>query len=262
MLLVMNAEGYGNIMHLMKRAYLDLPSPQEKPQITLADLEKFNAGLIMLTGGVEGPLGRLFLENRAPEAENTLQELQKYFGDRLYMEISRIGLEEEQKTEDMFIDWAYKYNIPLVATNEAFFFDADMYEAHDALVCIAAGEVVANPNRKRFSPNNRLRSQDEMVELFKDLPEAVQNTVNIAMRCNYLSAKVDPLLPIFECPDGKTQDEYIDEQAHLGLRHRMEATVYTSEMTEEERKKIDEEYYARLEYELSVIKKMASPVIS
>lgn len=98
-----------------------------------------------------------------------------------------------------------------------------------------------------------------MVELFKDLPEAVQNTVNIAMRCNYLSAKVDPLLPIFECPDGKTQDEYIDEQAHLGLRHRMEATVYTSEMTEEERKKIDEEYYARLEYELSVIKKMGFP---
>lgn len=144
-LLVMNAEGYGNIMHLMKRAYLDLPSPQEKPQITLADLEKFNAGLIMLTGGVEGPLGRLFLENRAPEAENTLQELQKYFGDRLYMEISRIGLEEEQKTEDMFIDWAYKYNIPLVATNEAFFFDADMYEAHDALVCIAAGRSCRQP---------------------------------------------------------------------------------------------------------------------
>ena len=258
-LLVMNAEGYGNIMHLMKRAYLDLPNPQEKPQITMADLEKFNAGLIMLTGGVEGPIGRLLLENRAPEAENALQELQKYFGGRLYMEIARIGLEEEQKTEDAFIDLAYKYNIPLVATNEAFFFDTDMYEAHDALVCIAAGEVVANPNRKRFSPNNRLRSQEEMVELFKDLPEAVQNTVNIAIRCNYLSSKVNPLLPIFECPDGKTQDDYIDEQAHLGLRKRMEATVYTPEMTEEERRKIDEEYYARLEYELSVIKKMGFP---
>ena len=258
-LLVMNAEGYSNIMHLMKRAYLDLPNPQEKPQITMADLEKFNAGLIMLTGGVEGPIGRLLLENRAPEAESTLLELQKYFGDRLYMEIARIGLEEEQKTEDTFIDLAYKYNIPLVATNEAFFFDTDMYEAHDALVCIAAGEVVANPNRKRFSPNNRLRSQEEMVELFKDLPEAVQNTVNIAIRCNYLSSKVNPLLPIFECPDGKTQDDYIDEQAHLGLRKRMEATVYTPEMTEEERKKIDEEYYARLEYELSVIKKMGFP---
>ena len=82
------------------------------------------------------------------------------------MEISRIGLESERQTEDTFIDWAYKYNIPLVATNEAFFFDVDMYEAHDALVCIAAAEYVANENRKKFSPNNRLRSEAEMVDRF------------------------------------------------------------------------------------------------
>lgn len=257
-LLVMNAEGYGNIMHLMKLAYLDGNS-WEKPQITFENLQQYNAGLIMLTGGVEGPIGRLLLENRAAEAEEHLQKLLEIFGNRLYMEISRIGLKTEQRTEDSFIDLAYKYNIPLVATNEAFFFDASMYEAHDALLCIAAGEYVANDNRKKLSPNNRLRSEAEMLELFKDLPEAVMNTVNIAARCNYLSSKVDPLLPIFECPDGKTQDEFITEESYKGLKERMEAHVYYEGMSDEERAETDRKYYARLEYELSVIKKMGFP---
>lgn len=257
-LLVMNAEGYGNLMHLMKIAYLDGNS-WEKPQINFENLQQYNAGLIMLTGGVEGPIGRLLLENRAAEAEEHLQKLHDIFGNRLYMEISRIGLENERKTEDAFIDLAYKHNIPLVATNEAFFFDASMYEAHDALLCIAAGEYVANDNRKKLSPNNRLRSEAEMLELFKDLPEAVINTVNIAKRCNYLSTKVDPLLPIFECPDGKTQDEFITEEAYKGLKERMEAHVYYEGMSDEERAETDKRYYARLEYELSVIKKMGFP---
>ena len=258
-LLVMNDEGYHNIMKLMKLSYLDNTENGDKPQLKMSDIETANAGLIALTAGVEGTVGRLLLENRKAEAEEALAKLKSIFGDRLYMEISRIGLETEQKTEDTFIEWAYKYEIPLVATNEAFFFNADMYEAHDALVCIAAGEYVANDNRKKFSPNNRLRSAQEMVELFQDLPEAVQSTIDIAKRCNYLSQKVDPLLPIFECPDGKTQDEYIDEEARKGLAKRMEDHVYFEGMTEEQKKEIDERYYARLEYELSVIKKMGFP---
>lgn len=258
-LLVMNESGYQNIMKLMKRSYLDNPKQGEKAQLKMSDLEELNGGLIALTAGVEGQIGRLLLENRKTEAEEVVVKLREIFADRLYMEISRIGLETEQKTEDDFIDFAYKYNIPLVATNEAFFFDADMYEAHDALICIAAGEYVANDDRKKYSPNNRLRSTEEMVELFKDLPEAVQSTVNIAARCNYLSQKVDPLLPIFECPEGKTQDEFITEQAYKGLKQRMEAQVYNDSQTPEERAEIDKRYYERLDYELSVIKKMGFP---
>ena len=255
----MNENGYQNIMKLMKRSYLDNPKQGEKAQLKMSDLEELNGGLIALTAGVEGQIGRLLLENRKAEAEEVVVKLREIFAGRLYMEISRIGLETEQKTEDDFIDFAYKYNIPLVATNEAFFFDADMYEAHDALICIAAGEYVANDDRKKYSPNNRLRSAEEMVELFKDLPEAVQSTVNIAARCNYLSQKVDPLLPIFECPEGKTQDEFITEQAYKGLKQRMEAQVYNDSQTPEERAEIDKRYYERLDYELSVIKKMGFP---
>ena len=258
-ILVMNETGYKNLMHLMKRSYLDNPPRGERAQLKMSDLEELNEGLICLTGGWEGQAGRLLLENRKEEAEATIVKLHEIFGNRLYMEISRIGLEQEKKTEDTFIEWAYKYNIPLVATNEAYFMNADMYEAHDALICIAEGEYVANENRRKFSPNNRLRSAEEMIELFKDLPEAIENTVNIAMRCNFISQKVQPLLPIFECPGGRTQDEFITEEAYKGLNERMKVHVYYEGMTPEEKKEIDERYYARLEYELSVIKKMGFP---
>lgn len=255
-LLVQNATGYQNILKLMKLAYLDNSAATEKAQIKYSDLESYNEGLIVLTGGIEGPIGRLLLENRKAEAEEALVKLHQIFGDRLYIEIMRIGYDNEHKTEDDFIDLAYKYNIPLVATNEAFFFDAEMYEAHDALVCIATGEYVANDNRKKFSPNNRLRSQAEMLELFKDLPEAINNTVVIAARCNYLSEYVAPLLPPFECPNGQKEDEYISEAAAQGLAQRMQNHVYFEGMTDEEKKALDETYYSRMEYELSVIKKM------
>ena len=258
-LLVMNKVGYENISKLMKRFYLDNTQNGDEPELRYSDLEELNEGIIALTTGPEGPIGRLIIENRLAEAEEILQKLVKIFGDRLYMEISRIGTPEENKTENAFIDMAYKYNVPLVATNEAFFFDADMYEAHDALFCVAQGEFVANDNRKHYSVNNRLKSEDEMLELFKDLPEAIENTVNIAKRCNYLSEKVDPLLPVFECPDGKTQDEFITEESYKGLKERMEKHVYFEGMTDEQKQEIDKKYFERLDYELSVIKRMGFP---
>ena len=258
-LLVKNAKGYASLMKLFHRYYLDNMEHSIYPQINMADLRNYNDGLICLTGGYEGPLGQLILQNRKDDAEKKLLELKDVFGDRLYMEISRVGYDEEDATEPAFLDLAYKHNVPLAATNDVFFFDESMYEAHDALICIAAGEYVADDNRRKYLPTNCWRSEDEMTELFKDIPEAVENTVKIAERCNYLSKKVDPLLPIFICPDGKTQDEFITEEAYKGLHERMEAQVYTPEMTSEERAKTDEEYYARLEYELSVIKKMGFP---
>ncbi len=258
-LLVKNAEGYASLMKLFHRYYLDNMEHSTYPQINMSDLRNYGKGLICLTGGYEGPLGQLILKNRKADAEKKLLELKEIFGDRLYMEISRVGYDEEEATEPTFLELAYKHNVPLVATNDVFFWDESMYEAHDALICIAAGEYVDNTDRRKYLPTNCWRNENEMVELFKDIPEAVENTVKIAERCNYLSKKVEPLLPIFVCPDGKTQDEFITEEAYKGLHERMKAQVYTPEMTPEKRAEIDEEYYARLEYELSVIKKMGFP---
>ena len=255
-LLVKNEQGYANIAKMMKIAYLGEKGFGERPQIKLEDLKNHNEGLIVLTAGVDGTIGRLLLEGRADEAEDFLLKLKDIFGDRLYMEISRIGTEKEAKTENDFIDLAYKHNVPLVATNEAFFFDADMYEAHDALVCIAKGEYVANENREKYSPNQRLKTAAEMVALFADLPEAIANTINIAKRCNYVLEYVAPLLPIFECPEGKTQNEFLREEATKGLHKKLKDHVYFEGMTEEEKADIDKRYFDRLNYEISVIEKM------
>ncbi len=256
-LLVQNQTGYQNILELMKISYLDNPDSYEKPQLKFEDLQKYGQGLICLSGGVEGQIGRLLLENRKEEAKDTAQKLSKIFDNhRFYMEISRLGLDVEKKTEEDFIDIAYEYDIPLVATNEAFFLNPEMHEAQDALVCIAAGEYIANDNRKKFSLNNRFRSEAEMVELFKDLPEALQNTVNIARRCNFSLDFVSPLLPKFKCPDGKTENQFIKEEAHIGLERRMQDHVYFESMSAAEKKELDEKYFARLDFELSVIERM------
>jgi DNA polymerase-3 subunit alpha len=257
-LLVKNAIGYRNIMHIMKKAYIDGPEG-EKPQINYSDLEKYSDGLILLSGGVEGPVGRLLVERRFDEAEEILNKLNQYFEDNFYIEISRIGLESEKQTEEKFIELAYKYNIPLVATNEAFFDDVDMHEAHDALICIAGGEYVSNPDRKKYSPNNRLKTEAEMLALFEDLPEALENTVQIAKRCGYKLEFIDPILPPFNCGEGISEDESISEKATEGLKLRMDAHVYFDGMTDEEKTEIDKKYFERLEYELSVIKKMGFP---
>ena len=126
-LLVMNAKGYDNIMHLMKKSYLDNPTAVEKPYLRIEDLVDCNEGLIALSGGVNGQIGRLILENRLDEAKEFSAKLKSVFKDRFYMEISRLGIQSEQQTEETFIDIAYEQNIPLVATNEAFFFDTDMF---------------------------------------------------------------------------------------------------------------------------------------
>lgn len=114
---------------------------------------------------------------------------------------------------------------------------------------------MANENRRKYLPGNHWRTEAEMVKLFEDIPEAVENTVNIAKRCNYLSYKMEPLLPIFICPEGKTQDEFITEEAYKGLNERMKIQVYHDGMSTEERAETDRHYYERLDYELSVIKK-------
>lgn len=258
-LLVKDEEGYQSIMKIFRNYYLDNMENSIYPQLTMQNLRDYGKGLICLTGGYEGPIGRLLLQNRRADAEKKLLELKEIFADRLYMEISRVGYDEEKATEADFIELAYKHDIPLVATNDVYFLDESMHEAHDALVCIAAGDYVSNENRKKYLPTNRWRSEEEMLKLFEDIPEAVENTVLIAKKCNYLSEKVDALLPIFVCPDGKTQDEFISEESYKGLHDRMMVQVYNDEMSEEERRQIDRKYYERLDYELGVIKKMGFP---
>ena len=114
----------------------------------------------------------------------------------------RHGLECERVTEPAFVKLAYELDLPLVATNEAFFGDAEMYEAHDVLICIAEGARVSEGDRRRLTPEHGFKSPAEMRELFKDLPEAIDNTLVIALRCAFMIENVDPILPPYDCGEG------------------------------------------------------------
>ena len=176
------------------------------------------------------------------------------FGDRLYLELQRHGLDSERAIEDALIDLAYDRSIPLVAANEPYFAAASDYEAQDALLCVAEGALIATPDRRRLSPEHRFKTRAEMKALFADLPEATENSVEIALRCAYRPLTRKPILPRFSIPGGEAvdEDEELKRQASEGLE-RLLARYGTAPGF------APEDYRQRLEFELSVIIRMKFP---
>eukprot|EP00752_Nemacystus_decipiens_P000780 g780.t1 len=257
-LLAKDDGGYANLMKLLSRAYLETEAGEDA-QVALEDLEALNAGLIAFTGGARGPVGRLLLEGQTQAAEALTERLQRAFGDRLYVEIMRHGLVEEEKTEAAFIDLAYRLDIPLVATNDCYFPTRDMHEAHDALICIAEGAYLSESDRRRLTPEHCFKSPQEMRELFADLPEAVDNTLVVAKRCATAPEKIKPLLPVYTKLDGRSEEQALRDLAVAGLQHRLETQVWTEAMDEAAREEAAAPYRKRLDYELGVIEQMGFP---
>ncbi|MTJ84102.1 MAG: DNA polymerase III subunit alpha [Telmatospirillum sp.] len=256
-LLVQNETGYANLLKAVSKAFLETDGG-ETPQVRLVDLEPLADGLLALSGGPKGAVGRLLSEGKAAQAEEMLSRLKAIFPDRLYMELQRHGLPVEEAIEPELVELADRHGIPLVATNEPFFAGADMYQAHDALLCIAEGAYVSQDERRRLTPEHRFKSAEEMRELFADLPDAVDNTLIVAKRCAFLVKKRKPLLPPFHVP-GMTEVELLRKMATEGLQKRLEAHVFTAGMDEAEREKIAKPYWERLEYELGIIIQMGFP---
>ena len=245
--LVQSEEGYHSLLKWFTAYYMS-PEKQVQPHLTFEELCSHTNGLILLTGGAKGILGRPVAKGDIEFARVLVQKLHKAFPNRLYMEIMRHGEELEALTEPGFLQLAYDENIPLVATNECFFTNPDMYEAHDALMCIADKTYVAESDRRKINNQYYLKTADEMKELFKDLPEALENSVQIAKRCHFIKKKKKPAFPIFDCGD-MTADEMLTAHAREGLSKRMVGR------SDEEKK----QYQDRLEYELGVIKQMGFP---
>jgi len=257
-LLVQSEIGYKNLMILTSKAHLE-SEHGEAPQIALDDLEAHNEGLIALTGGPAGPVGRRLLQGQDPAAEEMLRTLVRLFPGRLYIELLRHGLDEEKRIEDRLIDLAYAHDLPLVATNEAFFSDEGMYQAHDALICISQGTYVVSEDRRRLTPEHRFKSPEEMARLFADLPEAVENTLAIAQRCAYVPREIDPILPAFPTEEGRSEMDELRARSDAGLQERLNAQVFTPDMDEETRATTARSYRERQEYELAVIEQMGFP---
>ena len=246
-LIAKDEQGYRNLMKLSSRAFLG-PEPGEPPYVPLALLAEHQAGLICLTGGPDGVVNRLLEAGQRPAAQELLLGLKQVFGDRLYVELQRHGQPRERQTEPALIELAYAHGLPLVATNEACFVAEADYEAHDALICIAEGAYVVQADRRRLTPEHRFKSQDEMVALFADIPEAIENTVEIARRCAVRPLTRDPILPKFAA--GTSEADELRRQAEEGLTRRL-ATFETVAP--------EEEYRARLNFELDVLIKMDFP---
>jgi len=193
--------GYRSLMRLCSRAYLDT-APQERPHLKLAWLAGESDGLIALTGGPNGPLDVAFAGGQNALALTRCDELQRLFGDRLYVELQRHGTAAERVTEPGLIDLAYARGLPLVATNGPFFATREDYEAHDALLCIAEGRLIAETDRRQLTAEHRFKSRAEMAALFADLPEALAATVEIAERCAFRPKSQAPILPRFAAGSG------------------------------------------------------------
>ena len=257
-LLAMNEQGYRNLMTLSSRAYLETEAG-ETPHVSLGDLEALAGGLIALTGGPDGTLARMLRDGQADAAEAFLKRLKTSFPGRLYVELQRHDLPGEDASEEGLIDAAYAHGLPLVATNECYFPTAEAYEAHDALLCIAAGTYVNQEERRRLNPHFRFKSAEEMRALFSDIPEALDNTVVIAQRCAFYPKRIDPILPAFPTTEGRSEAEELRAQSKAGLKERLETLVFTGETSEEERAATEKTYGERLDYELDVIEQMGFP---
>jgi len=249
-LLAQSEAGYENLMRLNSCLYLDKGGAL--PQVTMAELAAHSSDVICLTGGATGPVGVLLQNGQQPAAQAVMEALAQTFGDRLYVEIQRhpgeAGLPEaERLTERGFVEMAYAMDLPLVATNDVYFPASKMYEAHDALICIADGAYVdQQEGRRRLTPQHYFKTQAEMVTLFADLPEAVENTVEIAKRCAFQAYRRDPILPKF------ADDEVAElrRQAQEGLRGRLAIIPHAADVSV---------YEERLEFELGIIEGMGFP---
>jgi DNA polymerase III subunit alpha len=253
-LLAARETGYRSLMRLSSRAYLE-NAPHERPHLKLAWLDGETDGLIALTGGPNGPLDVAIAGGQNALALARCEELQRRFGDRLYIELQRHGMAGERTVEPALIELGYGRGLALVATNEAFFATREDYEAHDALLCIAEGKLIADGDRRQLTAEHRFKSRAEMAQLFADLPEALAATVEIAERCAFRPRTLAPILPRFSTGSAvgessvEMEEQELRQAAQSGLNIRLErhgcATGHTTE-----------EYHERLAFELGVIERM------
>jgi len=254
LLIAKDEAGYRNLLKLSSKAYTH-PEGGIAPLLHYHDLEGKSEGLIALTAVTKGMVGKKLIAGNKEAASNALLYLKHLFPERLYIELMRHGIAEESLIEPALLSLASEFNIPLVATNDIYFSQKDMYEAHDVLMCIATGSYINDAERFRVTQEHYFKSQQEMCELFADIPEALENTVNIAKRCHVMSPNRNPILPRF----AEDEAETLRREAREGLKERLLSHVFTEDLSDEEKEIIAKPYQERLEFELDVIIKMQFP---
>ena len=255
-LLAKNNVGYIALTELISIAYQE-GQHQGVPMIKLEWLEQNYEGLIALSGAMQGDIGRAILAGDLKQAKKYAQYWLALFPQSFYLELQRIGKKEEENYIAKAVELAIELGLPVVATNHVCFLKAENFEAHEVRVCINQGRVIDDSRRpKDYTNQQYLRSIDEMQELFSDIPEALDNTVEIAKRCNISLTLGENFLPDFPVPEGMSLDEFFIEESKKGLDKRLEKYPAVGSGTPEENRKA---YDDRLKLELDTIVQMGFP---
>ena len=252
-----SSQGYKNLIKLSSKSYLD-SNEKTDPHCKISDLKNISEGLILLSGNHHGLFGKLFKLNKLKIIEETAKELKNLFKDRFYLEIQRHNEEGEKNYENFIIKLSEIVQVPLIATQEIFYLKKEMYEAHDALVCIGQKNFVDDPNRLKFSDQHFIKKNEDTIALFQDIPEALENNYNFPYRFNFKPKKSSPVLPTIKTKENISVEDELLMQAKKGLKHRLENYIYNkdSKLNKEATLK---QYEDRLTHELNIINTMNYP---
>src|SRR6202453_152142 len=255
LVLAQNEEGYRNLIRITSEA--SLHGFYRKPRVSKRYLAEHSAGLIGFSGCLSGELCEELVAGRYEKAKSVAQQYEDIFGKgNFFLEIQDQGLEDEKKIHEALFRLERELNIPLVATNDSHYLCGEDSHAHDVMLCVQTGAKVHDKERFRFDSDQFfVKSADEMALVFKDSPEVLKRTQEIAERCNLKLAKVDNPFPEFAVPDGHTIDSYFEEVCRTGFKKRLDTAVHTLEMRGTLRHQAHE-YQSRLDYEIDVIKQM------
>ncbi|MBI4996273.1 MAG: DNA polymerase III subunit alpha [Rhodocyclales bacterium] len=256
LLLAKNRAGYLRLCELLTTAYL-VPRRHGRAEVSRAAIANGdNAGLIALSGAQGGDVGQWLAAGKPDKARACAAAWAKLFPDSYYLEVQRYGQPQQEAQVAQTIALAGELDLPVVATHPIQFLDRDDFGAHEARVCIAEGYVLADPRRPRnFTEQQYFKAQAEMAELFADLPEALENSVEIAKRCSVSIELGKSKLPIFPTPEGVSLDEYLAQQSRLGLEQRLLHLFPDPQ----ERESQSSRYAERLEFEIKTIQQMGFP---
>ncbi|MAJ86189.1 MAG: DNA polymerase III subunit alpha [Candidatus Pelagibacter sp.] len=247
-------DGFKNLSKLSSKSYIEI-NPTEDPHCEIKDLLDFDKGIIITSGGVRDFFGGLFKLNRINDLENIVVSIKKKYLDRFYLEIQRHNDINEKDYENFLLNISLKHKIPIIASQEVYYLKDDMVEAHDALTCIGNKNLVIDNNREKLSPEHYIKSIDELKEIYKDIPEALENNFNFPLRFKYKLNKSLPNLPKLKTDSSTSIETNLSNEAKKGLQNRLENYIFqkNKKKTEIEIKKI---YLDRLNHELEIINSM------
>ena len=250
----LNAEGYKRIIKLSSASFLENDELSD-PHVDFNELLEDNTGVAIFSGTVFGLFGQLFNKGKFNEIHELYKELKSNFGDRFYIEIQRHNDQNELGFEKFNLQKSLELEVPIIATNEVFYLDKDMHEAHDALICIGNKTYVNEKTRIRLSNEHYFKNNSEMMELFVDIPEALENNYNFPLRCNFRPLFSNPILPNISSEKGGNADDVLKKDSLHGLRIKFDK-IFGIKANDLEVNKTYLDYKDRLEHELSIIIEM------